>query len=149
MWKTPWFLVLASVFGSTGCSYDLDSVRLGTGLIQVSTFAGTGGVGSADKDALTQAQFNEPGAILLDRQTQTVYVTNIDGSCVREIKNGQVRTLDCSRLAKNLRGLSFGNSEQNLLYVADSQNQRILQISLEDETVGILAGPSEHGTPGA
>jgi sugar lactone lactonase YvrE len=60
-------------------------------LVQVSTFAGTGGAGGADGAALS-ATFSNPAGVAVDDQG-AVYVAEATGNRIRKIANGLVSTL--------------------------------------------------------
>jgi DNA-binding beta-propeller fold protein YncE len=118
----------------------------------VETFAGAGGVGTADGPAAT-ATFARPSAIAV-APNGVVYVAEAVFNGIRKIEEGVVSTL-----ASRTKGYADGPLSTALfnepggvacdpsgnLYVADTLNHRIRRVDLEGN-VTTVAGPSGSGS---
>ncbi len=115
----------------------------------VTLFAGKGGIGSADGDAL-QATFNAPTGIAVDGDGN-VYVSDSGNHRIRKIAAGKVSTyagstkgykdeVPLNSLWNEPAGLAFGNG---VLVVADAGNGSLRTVAFSETKT--LAG---NGTPG-
>ena len=77
--------------------------------IRVSTVAGNGKIGWRDHGVSTQAGFNYPTGLAIDRGTKTIYVSDRSNNCIRaiaDIGNGAVTTV-----AGNCRAGTWGHRD--------------------------------------
>lgn len=105
----------------------------------VSTFAGTGGVGS-DDGLGTMATFNQPTALASDAQG-TVFVADAGNSCVRKITaSGLVSTLNVSGIVPRFyapNGIAVDS--QGALYISSLIEHKIYKVT-SSGTASIFAG---------
>jgi sugar lactone lactonase YvrE len=157
----------SSVRDSSGNLYIADSnnnvirkVTAGTGVI--TTFAGTGVSGySGDNGAATSAQFNYPYGLFID-SVGNLYVADEGNSAIRKIAavtgvittvagNGTPGLSGDGGLAINAQ-LSYplGVAVDSLgnLYIADSDNFRIREVSASTGIITTVAGSGQFGYSG-
>jgi DNA-binding beta-propeller fold protein YncE len=130
-------------------NYAIRTIDLATGT--VSTYAGGTREGSSDGTG-TQARFTGPQGIVAAASGDSAYVADTGSSTIRKVSlgKGQVTTLAgaagqvgsgdgalADARFNNPSGLALDDKNQ-LLYVADVQNQRIRQIDLRAGTVTTL-----------
>jgi DNA-binding beta-propeller fold protein YncE len=130
-------------------NYAIRTIDLATGT--VSTYAGGTREGSSDGTG-TQARFTGPQGIVAAASGDSAYVADTGSSTIRKVSlgKGQVTTLAgaagqvgsvdgalADARFNNPAGLALDDKNQ-LLYVADVQNQRIRQIDLRAGTVTTL-----------
>ncbi len=130
-------------------NYAIRTIDLATGT--VSTYAGGTSVGSSDGTG-TQARFTGPQGIVAAASGEIAYVADTGSSTIRKVSlgKGQVTTLAgaagqvgsgdgalADARFNNPSGLALDDKNQ-LLYVADVQNQRIRQMNLRAGTVTTL-----------
>ena len=130
-------------------NYAIRTVDLASGT--VSTYAGGTREGSSDGTG-TQARFTGPQGIVAAASGDSAYVADTGSSTIRKVSlgKGQVTTLAgaagqvgsgdgalADARFNNPSGLALDDKNQ-LLYVADVQNQRIRQIDLRAGTVTTL-----------
>ena len=119
----------------------------------VTTFAGTGALGSLDGDA-TSATFKGPAGICVDSSANVVYVADTDAYNLRKISNCVVSTLAGSsygfedgagtsaKFSRSIFGIcadATGN-----VYVADRYNHAIRMVT----SLGVVSTLAGNGAPG-
>jgi uncharacterized protein (TIGR03437 family) len=129
-------------------------VVLATGVI--TTIAGTGGAGfSGDGGAAISAQVNGPGAVAADT-AGNVYFTDVGNAVVRKVDvNGNISTIagteglagatgDGGPATKAQLGLHTGGSlavdVAGNLYIADSFNSAIREVTVSNGNINTIAG---------
>ncbi|MGH9467215.1 MAG: hypothetical protein ACRD1Y_07655 [Terriglobales bacterium] len=117
---------------------------------QVSTVAGSGGLGHADGPAL-QATFSEPNGLAWDANQQNIYISDFETADIRELNlaTGTVTTIvgmnhvcghddgpaasatlcDPAFLASDGRSLFWGDSGMGLLRVMDLATQQVYSLA--------------------
>jgi DNA-binding beta-propeller fold protein YncE len=126
---------------------------------QVSTIAGTGAAGFADSVTGTSAQFKYPQGITVNSARNRLYVADTDNHSIRMINldTTQVLTIAGTGIAgfadagtgtsaqfNSPTGITV-NSVNSILYVADTDNNRIRMISLGFNAVSTIAGTGTAG----
>ena len=120
---------------------------------EVSTFAGSGTDGDADGKG-SDAQFDEPASIAIDA-TGNLYVADSNNNSIRKITpNGEVSTFNESvpGFASNTESVALFCNPHDIatdaagnLYVADTDNHRILKVTPNGEA-DIFAGSGTAGS---
>jgi len=129
--------------------------RISADFNTVSTVAGTGTQGFQDGPAL-KAQFRNPNAIAVDNKGN-IYVADAGNNRIRRISTdlSTVTTVTGTGVQGFLDGAALGAQfsnpsgiaidAQGAIYVVDTYNQRIRQISADLATVTTLAGTGNQG----
>ncbi len=123
--------------------YDNHRIRKITPAGVVTTFAGSGTVGSTDGVG-TNAQFNKPYKIAIDA-SDNLYVTDYSNNNVRKITPAGVVTTFGIITFNRPSGIAVDASGN--VYVSESSGNRIRKINAAGTTVSIFAG-STTGVPG-
>jgi DNA-binding beta-propeller fold protein YncE len=124
--------------------------------LNVTTFAGSSGRGSIDGPGLS-ASFNSPYALTIDSANNIMYVADWDSARVRKITmlptpivttlagNGNKAYKDGIGAAASLQPANLTLGSNNILYVADANNNRLRAINTTTGDVITIAG---NGTAG-
>ena len=124
---------------------------------QVSTIAGTGVVGAQDGIGI-QATFNNPSAIVINAQKDTLYIADELNATIRQItcENNQYNVTTIA--GTGIEGDNDGPAQEAqfylpvalaldppYLYIGDYRNNRVRTLNLETKTVTTLAGTGIAG----
>ena len=124
---------------------------------QVSTIAGTGVVGAQDGIGI-QATFNNPSAIVINAQKDTLYIADELNATIRQItcENNQynVTTLAGTGIEGDNDGPALEAQfylpvalalDPPYLYIGDFRNNRVRTLNLDTKTITTLAGTGIAG----
>jgi len=158
--NTPYGLALDSsgnLFIADKGNHAIRKMNLGTG--NVTTLAGSGILGSNDGQG-SSASFNQPSGIAIS-STGILYVTDTNNNKIRQINlsNGNVTTLAGKQLSGYLDVSSgtplltaqFNNpigitiDRNNNIYIADTKNNVIRQITSDLSSINTFAGSKDGG----
>lgn len=133
------------------CLFSLLGVSFATTLANITTLAGSGGIGRTDGPPLS-SRFRRPTGVAVDPHfADILYVADFENHIIRMVKlthfpDGALRAVNVSTLAGSTGGFADGEpfaaqflfpielavdpSSNNTIYVADSSNNRIRVITL-------------------
>lgn len=164
--NSPWSIASAqgTLYIAMAGPHQIWSHKIGSDSIGV--FAGSGRE-DVTNGPLTAAAFAQPSEIILDAAGQFLYVVDSEGSAIRRVPvdpTGQVTTLaGTSELPRGQSLFAFGDQDgigdaarfqhplgiaiqQDTLYIADSYNHRIRQLTLSDNAVTSWIGDGKPGS---
>lgn len=175
--NSPWSIAAAqgTLYIAMAGPHQIWSHKIGSDSISV--YAG-GGREDVTNGPLATSAFAQPSEIILDAEGRFLYVVDSEGSAIRKVPvdpTGEVTTLaGTSELPRGQSLFAFGDQDGigdaarfqhplgiaidgNTLYIADSYNHRIRQLTLTDNAVtswigdgkpGIALAPAQLNEPG-
>lgn len=175
--NSPWSIAAAqeTLYIAMAGPHQIWSHKIGSDSIGV--YAGSGREDVTNGPLATSA-FAQPSEIILDAEGRFLYVVDSEGSAIRKVPvdpTGEVTTLaGTSELPRGQSLFAFGDQDGigdaarfqhplgiaidgNTLYIADSYNHRIRQLTLSDNTVtswmgdgkpGLALAPAQLNEPG-